>query len=377
MKKLLALLPTLVALAAIPAASGSGTLLSGHSHWDDPNANYEIKTCYDVLGNNGSAGSEIMHIPFREQDSNNFYDLQLFKTGFKLSVRVNGNYTTVTPMFSTPMTVGVGSEVMFDFVVQGDTFTLYNLNDDNTRGAELYQWTNSTYSRGVNISYYTVSGWEGRWDNVFATPLDNVGVGHVIHGLLQDAREVPQQVSGEVTFDSTVPANGSVTGVTAAKSGSTQTWGLPSGDTYTYAITVNQAGTGHFDFRDPASANLDDFFTSSYYRLSLGSTPYIQRFNGSAAGTKYSAPAGTGGGGTYRLNLLGGTITLIAPNGATLVAVNDGGPTSGVRVRLAPGNQTWSWVGVVGDPGQMPQVLTYPADVIGDAGATPNDYPGA
>ena len=349
------ILATAVVLAAggalfVPHGGASGTQLTAHSHWDDPNASYEIKACYDVLANTVDAGSEIAHIPFREQDAPNFYDLLIRTDGFQLKRRINNVAATVQPTFSTPHSFGVGSGIMFDFVAQGSTFSLYQLlgtADNPVRGPLWYQWSDSTYSRGVNISYYTVHGWDGKWDNLVATPLDNVGVGHDIHGFVQDARNV----SGSgVTFDSTIPANGGVTGASQAKSGSSATWGLPSGPDYTYAITVDKAGTGHFDFRAPAS-NADgsgDYFTSSFYRLTLGSTPTIQRFNGSSPGQVYSASAATGGAGTYTLRLNGPAITLVSPAGKALVTVNDGGPQTGVRVRLTPGDQTWSWKGTVG-----------------------------
>ena len=75
----------LLAVLATAAQSGASTgLLSGHSHWDDPNANYEIQACYDVLANVTGAGSMIGHIPFREQDAKNFYDLDIRTDGFAL-----------------------------------------------------------------------------------------------------------------------------------------------------------------------------------------------------------------------------------------------------------------------------------------------------
>lgn len=377
--KKLALRGALFAIGALlcsTAAPATGSLLTGHSHWDDPNANYELKICYDVLGNTPGFGSVIAHIPFREQTAANFYDLRITTSGFQLERRVNNVATTIAPSFSTPHTFGVGSDIMFDLVAEGNTFTLYQLNDNNTRGPEWYQWQDDTYSRGVNISYYTVNHWDGRWDNIFATALDDIGINHQIHGLLQDARNVPAQTSGEVTFDSDAPASGSVEGVTQAKAGSTETWGLASGPQYTYALTVDHPGTGRFDFRDPAGADLASFFADSFYRLTLGTTPAIQRFVGSSPGTVYKAPTGTGVAGTYRLDLDGPTITLVAPSGQTLITVDDGGPQSGVRVRLSPGDQTWTWVGVPGLPASTPvPVYTPIADPANPAGPSGGSDP--
>jgi hypothetical protein len=353
------LIVTLAAFAALfPLLSGGskaavGGMLTGHSHWDDPNGDYEIQICYDVLGNSDGFTSEIAHIPFREQDAPNFYDLVITTSGFKLTRRINNVPTEVKPTFQTPHTFGVGSGIMFDLVAQGSTFTLYQLLGTPTnpiRGPEWYQWHDSTYSRGVNVSYYTVAHWDGKWDNVTATPLDGFGVGHKIHGLEQDARNVP---GSGATFDSPTPAEGSVTGASTAKNGSQATYGLASGSKYTYTLTVDKAGTGHFDFRDPASSSdgTGSYFASSFYRLTLGTTPQIQRFNGSSASTVYKAPAGSGGAGTYGLQLDGGKITLENAAGTSLISFDDGGPQSGIRVRLVFGDQVWSWTGKIGVSG--------------------------
>jgi len=358
------LVVTVAAFAALfPLLSGGsnaavGGMLTGHSHWDDPNGDYELQICYDVLGNSSGFTPEIAHIPFREQDAPNFYDLVITTSGFKLMRRINNVPAEVAPSFQTPHTFGVGSGIMFDFVAQGSTFTLYQLLGTPTnpiRGPEWYQWHDSTYSRGVNVSYYTVAHWDGKWDNVTATPLDGFGVGHKIHALEQDARNVP---GSGATFDSPIPAEGGVTGASTAKNGSQATYGLASGSKYTYTLTVDKPGTGHFDFRDPSSSSdgTGSYFASSFYRLTLGTTPQIQRFNGSSASTVYRAPVGSGGAGTYVLQLDGGAVSLANTAGTPLISFDDGGPQSGVRVRLVFGDQVWSWTGKIGVSGSSPPV---------------------
>jgi hypothetical protein len=332
----------------LPAGGlASGGLLTGHSHWDDPNGNYEIEACYEVKANVSGAGSMIAHIPFREQNAPNFYDLQITTSGFKLTKRIHNVSTLIKPTFSTTQQFGVGSGVMFFLDAVGSTFTVYQANGTQAnpvKGAMLDQWSDSTYAKGVNISYYTVNHWDGVWDQIVAKPLDSFGVGHTIHGLEQDARAVSG--SGN-TFDSTLPASASVSGISQAKNGSTATFGLASGPNYTYTFKVDKPGSGHVDFRDPASNpnGSGSYFRNSYYRLSLSSTPTIQRYNGSSAGTTYKAPSGSGSAGTYTLTLAGPEIKLTGPTGQTLLSVNDGGPQSGVRLRLTPGDQTWSWTG--------------------------------
>lgn len=344
MKRLFFLIIAIFALYITANASGTGSsLLPAHSHWDDPNVDYEIKACYIPIAAASGAGSTYGWIPFREVDSQNFMQLEMTKTGLVMKKRVSGTFTTLTPKFKTTHSFGLGQPIMYDLVAQGSTFTVYALNTDDSRGAEWYQWSDSTYPKGVNISYYTQNHYYGEWVDVTTKPLDSNGVGHNISKLFQDARNV---TGTGATFDSAIPANGGVTGISYAKNGGSPQFGLPHGANYTFKITVDKIGTGHFDFRDPAteSQGTGGYFKNSYYRLTLGTTPTIQRYNGSTAGKVYKAN-GTGGAGTYTLQTVGPNIILYAPNGSNILSVNDGGPQFGLRVRISPGNQIWTWTG--------------------------------
>lgn len=333
-----------LALVFVPSGLSTGSsLLPAHSHWDDPNVNYEIKACYIPIAAASGAGSTYGWIPFREVDSQNFMQLEMTKTGLVLKRRVSGAFTVVTPSFKTTHSFALGTDIMYDLTAIGSTFTVYQLNSDGSRGPMWYQWSDSTFSKGVNISYYTQSHYYGEWESVTTTPLDSNGVGHKISALYQDARNV---TGTGATFDSAIPANGGVTGISTAKNGGSPQFGLPHGANYTFKITVDKAGSGHFDFRDPATEpqGTGGYFKNSFYRLTLGSTPTIQRYNGSTAGTTYKAST-SGTGGTYTLQTVGASIYLYAPSGTKILTVNDGGPQFGLRVRVLPGDQTWTWTG--------------------------------
>jgi hypothetical protein len=344
-KRLISLVVLFLSLVFVAGASSTGSsLLPAHSHWDDPNVAYEIKACYIPIAAASGAGSTYGWIPFREVDSQNFMQLEMTKTGLVLKRRVSGTFTTLTPSFKTTHSFALGQPIMYDLVAQGSTFTVYALNSDNSRGAEWYQWNDSTFPKGVNISYYTQSHYYGEWEDVTTKPLDSNGVGHNISKLFQDARNV---TGTGATFDSAIPANGGVSGITLTKNGGSPQFGLPHGANYTFKITVDKAGSGHFDFRDPATEpqGTGSYFKNSYYRLTLGSTPTIQRYNGSTAGKLYSATSGSGGAGTFTLQTVGASINLYNPSGSRILSVNDGGPQFGLRVRVSPGSQTWTWTG--------------------------------
>ena len=266
--------------------------------------------------------------------------LSLTTNGYVLLRRRSGSFTIVRPDLSpAKLSFNVGSEMMFDLVASGADYTLFELKPNLARGRELYHWHDNTYARGTYISYYTQPRWAGAWDFVHVKPTDGSTVKHDVLRLVQDARS--QSASGgSSTFDATVPASGDQSGIKGVQ----QTFGLPSGENYRYSFNVTGSGTGHVDFRDPASSN-GTFFTSGYYRLSLGgSAPTIQRIAGS--GTVAATYRGTGSGpGSYILTLRGGTLDL-SKAGKNLLHVNDGGPRSGVRLRVVPArNQTWSWSG--------------------------------
>lgn len=346
-RRTISLLTALVfaSLSLSGGQASAGTLISAHSHWDiHLYKDHEIKACYAVQSNATGFGSEIMHLPFREVDNLNQMDLHMFTTGFTLVRRVAGVSTTITPDPAVPnpnLTIGPGSDVMFDLVMISFDFYLYKLNPDLSRGTLWYHWFDSTskFPTGVNISYYTVHHWFGIWEFVHGAPLDSTGYPHNITMLSQDARNHPA-FGSESTFDDTTPASGDASNIT----GATATFGLPSGTNYLYTITTTGSGSALFDFRDPEIN--DAFFTGGWYRLNLGVHPKIQRYNGTTLAATYSATTG-GGAGTYTLQLVGPDIYLKDSLGATLVHVNDGGPQSGVRVRINPSTQTVSWTGVV------------------------------
>ena len=328
------------------SATTIGQLVPAHSHWDVRNADHELKICYTILGHSSGQGSTIAFIPLREQDSQNFMQLTITTTGFKLQRRVNGVFTTVTPSVSTALPHGTdGQEIMFDYVQQGADLYLYALNADLSRGALQYQWHDPTYPVGVNISYYTSPHWGGKWDFVHGTPLDGIGMPHDIEGLVQDARNHPSQ-TGASTFDDPTPAGGSVTDITN-RDVATVAAGLASGPKYSYGIDVSGTGTGTFDYRDPGASGNEKFWAAGYYRLTVPSSSSsmatIKRY--SASGTLvHTWTASAGGNGHYILVLDGADQGLYKDDPVNaILALTDDGPQSGVRVRVRPSTQTWSF----------------------------------
>jgi len=332
------------ALLLVPAPAAASTYISAHSHWDvdlgHPYTDFEFQVCYLIVGRNSAvAGSEIANLPMREVNGQNNMELRTRTDGFQLVYRVSGvAYTLASSLPNPHLTFGVGSDVMYDFVMVGKDFDLYQLNADGSRGAHWYHWVDSHYPSGVSASYYTIKGWQGLWDFVHGRPLNGkTGAPHDLAGLAQDAR-AHAKGGTKGTFDDPTPASGNVNGITGHA-----TFGLPSGSLYTYTITAT-AGSGSFDFRDPGAADNSVFFTSGYYRLRLGTPATLQRFVGSTAGAIYKATAG--GAGTYQLVLAGPDIYLRNAVGATILHVNDGGPQSGLRVRVTPSSgQGWGFIG--------------------------------
>jgi hypothetical protein len=336
---------TLLASGVVSAAPAQAELSPAHSHWDVHSyTNHEIQFCYDPTAIDPGAGNTLAFMPLREQDAQNFMQLNIQRDGFALQKRVNGTLSTVSPSFSTSgLGHGVGNDIMVDFVMAGSTYTLYQLNRSLSRGAELYQWHDSTYSVGVNISYYTEPYVAGTWDFVHAFPIDGgIGEPHDIFGLHQDATN-HDSVTGLTTFDDPTPADGGATDITTSS-----TFGLPSGAKYVYKIRkTGSTGNGSFDFRDPGDSGNELFFQNSYYRFRTdqpGGKATLQRFNGSTPGTTYTASSG--GPGTYTLSLQGSDMYVKDSSGRVILHVNDGGPQSGLRVRVMPASgESWTWSG--------------------------------
>lgn len=346
MKKI-ALVFALVGMALLPQTASAASLDSGHSHWDIHSyTDFEFKVCYEVQALPATGfSSEIANLPMREVDAKNNMELRTRQDGFQLVHRINGVATTIVSTLPNPgLTFGtVGQQIMYDFVIQGSSFDLYQLNANGTRGTHWYNWVDTTYPSGVSASYYTIGGWFGKWDFVHGAPINGgAGAPHDISGLSQDARS-HTQFSTEVTFDDPAPATGDANSIVGPGS---PTFGLSSGTNYTYTITEAGSGTGSFDFRDPGANNNSVFFTSSYYRLRLGTLATIQRYVGSTASTTYTATSG--GPGSYTIQMIGPDIYLKNSVGTTILHVNDGGPQSGLRIRIIPSTgQTWSWTGTV------------------------------
>lgn len=321
-----------------------GDTISAHSHWDvHQYSDHEIQLCYEPIAKTAAAGSLIAHVPMREVDSQNFMDLLIRTDGIALKRRVAGSTVTVTPTFSTAHTFGPGSDIMLDVTMIGSTFTVYELLPGLARGDKWYQWTDPTYPTGVNISYYTVPGWQGLWDFVHAFPVNGgIGEPHDINGLSQDARN-HQAVGTEATFDDPTPASGGATDI-----GTSSTFGLASGVNYTYTLSVTGAGTGYMDFRDPGAASNSKFFQAGWYRFTPGSTAAtVKRYTG--IGTLAATyTASSGGAGAYTLSLTGPNI-VVKKGAATILTVNDpAGNSSGLRVRVAPASgQAFTWTGTV------------------------------
>jgi hypothetical protein len=341
-----ALLGLGLVLAVLGTTTVSATTYdSAHSHWDIHRyTDFEFQVCYAVTAQNTAIStSEIANLPVREQDGQNNIELRTRTNGLQLVYRINGVATQLTSSLANPgLTFGVGSDVMYDLVIHGNTYDVYQLlSDGHSRGAHWYSWTDSHYASGVSASYYTIKGWQGTWEFVHGFPINGgAGAPHDLLNVVQDARNHPQ-VGTEATFDDPTPAGGDANSII---SGGSPTFGLASGTNYTYTITESGSGSGTFDFRDPGSSNNAVFFTSSYYRLTLTSPAKIQRFVGSTASTVYTASSG--GPGTYTVQMIGPDIYLKNAGGTIILHVNDGGPQSGLRVRLTPSSgQVWNWAG--------------------------------
>jgi hypothetical protein len=356
------------------AYAAVGSAIPVHSHWDDPNQDYEIKACYTPLVKGSGAGSTISFIPVREQNASNFYQLSLTTSGFTFTKRVDRTFYSVPALHTTTQSFGVNMQIMFDFTEIGNTFTVYTLNADGSRGALLDQWQDNAnaggvapFLQGVNISYYTQPHWKGQWDFFHGIPLDSVGVGHnggsEAYPVVQDATSTHSVCGTDVTHDDTTPAAGEVdnTGLNGLPAGqSTINWGLASGANYTYTLTVSgiTASGSYLDFRDPQAPD-NTYWDEGFYRLKLGtstSKPTIQRFvsgftaNCTAASSTSDATHlgnADGGDGTYTLALTGNVITL-SRSGVTLLTVTEpsGDPLSGIRLRLHPSaGEVWTWTG--------------------------------
>jgi hypothetical protein len=337
-------------LLPVPASAATiGQLIPAHSHWDVHDyRDHQVDICYMVTHPPADdAGNLIAFLPLREVDAKNFMQLEIRKTGFQLRKRIAGTFTTVTPSVAPPvMTLGtVGQLIMFRFTMVGDRYELYELHHGDQpgelhQGPLLGQWYDATYPTGVNISYYTQPKWAGKWNFVHGRPLDNTGQPHDIFQLVQDSRSHPS-VRGEDTFDDPTPADGGSDGIAGTSSAN---FGLPHGPNYRFAITVSGSSTtpGTFDFRDPVSADVR-YFVADFYRLTVASSSMrLTRYNGATAGQVWTV--NIGGPGDYEIGTAGPVIT-VKKSDVTLLTVNDGGPQSGIRVRVRPGTQAWSWTG--------------------------------
>lgn len=347
-QKVAAVLAATVAALLLPTGTAHATNSFGdsaHSHFDiHTYADHEVTFCYEVLNHATGAGSEIANLPHREQDGSNNMELRIRTDGLQLVERVGGVATTLTSSLPNPHLVfGDGSDVMIDYTMVGNTFTAYDFTG-NVRGAALYQWTDSRYLTGVSISYYTIGGWHGLWEQAHGRPLDLTGQPHDISlpGLEQDARSHPQ-VGTEATFDSPIPASGGASDLI-----SNATDGMASGANYTYTITTTGSGNAYIDTRDPGTATDTKFFQTGWLRLTPGGTSAtLKQYTGTGtlAGT-VTAPFG--GAGTYTLQYVGGTATLTKA-GSAGSAVSTGNNLSGLRVRAQgfTNGQTLTWAGQV------------------------------
>ncbi len=319
-----------------------GKLVPAHSHWDGINADFEIKGCYEPLAKATGAGTTLGWIPFRAQDSQNYFQLTFLTTGFQLEKRVTGfPQRVIAPTFKAAdiPVEGVGGDRMFSLVCEGPDITVYDLEDDDvTRGEKWYSWHDPQYLAGNYISYYTQVKWQGCWDFIHLLPLDTKTEAHDILELMQDARSTGS-IWGNPTFDANVPCNGGST-----NRGHGQQYGLPHGPNYTFVFDVSGTGTGSADFLDPSPDQ--HFWAAGYYRLELGEgKAKLKRYDGKTLAKTYAATVG--GKGIYTVRIVDGDITL-SLGGQTILHVNDGGPKTGIRVRVnAASTQKWVWSGHV------------------------------
>src|SRR4051794_24926036 len=122
----------LLAAAFLTAAAGAQAGVPAHSHWDDPNGNYELDFCLVV--EKAPQSGTISYIPLREQDAQDYMALHITTNGLTLESRIKGadgsghSYYDPSPLAaahtyhnpSAPAHYGVGDEVMVAFVMDGN-----------------------------------------------------------------------------------------------------------------------------------------------------------------------------------------------------------------------------------------------------------------
>lgn len=138
---------------------------SVHMHWDLPHDDFTIDLCFKVF--NTHAGTQGWFI-WREQNSSNYYQLQMYSDKLSIVRRIAGVFVTIK---TCPYVINPTREMMVRVTVVGDHHQVFVLNADGTAGALLLDVHDSTYMSGVNHSYYVAPGVNGCWDFARGRPL--------------------------------------------------------------------------------------------------------------------------------------------------------------------------------------------------------------
>jgi hypothetical protein len=119
----------------------------------------------DMVQMAGSGGGFIV---FREQDSENFYELDFRSTSTSFRKKVNGTYSNVA---SVSHGFGaVGHVYRIRLTMAGATFKVYDR--DQSLTTPILSWTDpqNSYPVGRNLSYYAQPGGNFCWEHVVAAP---------------------------------------------------------------------------------------------------------------------------------------------------------------------------------------------------------------
>lgn len=126
---------------------------------------YVIDMDVEKMSSTGSGG----FLVFREQDEENFYQLDFRSTSMIFKVKVNGVYTTVASVSGHGFGA-VDNLYRVRLLLKGNTFELYER--DQSLAIPILTWTdpNNRFPVGKNLSYYATPGTLFCWERVDAHP---------------------------------------------------------------------------------------------------------------------------------------------------------------------------------------------------------------
>ncbi len=109
-------------LATLVQDNRGSTQGAEHMHWDLPHKDHRIDFCWKWMA--GTATGTLGWLVFREQDAQNFYQVEFRVKGIALVKRVAGVFSD---MAFLPLPGVVGDEFMYRLEMIGNTYTLRTL----------------------------------------------------------------------------------------------------------------------------------------------------------------------------------------------------------------------------------------------------------